>query len=272
MSCQNLRESTLDEISLSPFRSLPRGLASTSAKISASSAAAVQDQQKHGQHVLEQACTDAETMVLHLQKQLSDAESARRKAENQEKAALRSIEVLRRELEQKVRFTAQDRQLQINLLQQTVQRLSIRGDQQAEIAKLSREISKLLRSNAKLRSDLMFAQDRVESLTHELEHASNPVTETPSTSQCHGITPAIFSLLKDPANVQAANDFHRLTARLVERAEAAEVELAVMSHELNERTAANQNSEFLQTKGPDTNIATFRVCENSVDGGNIFCE
>ena len=50
-----------------------------------------------------------------------------------------------------------------------MKRLSGRGELHLEIARLSGENSKLRRSEARLKSDLIFAQDRVNALLQRLE-------------------------------------------------------------------------------------------------------
>lgn len=53
-------------------------------------------------------------------------------------------------------------------LEDTVQKLSNRSEVHGEVARLSGEVSKLRRSGARLQSDLIFCQDRVEALLQEL--------------------------------------------------------------------------------------------------------
>lgn len=216
--------------------------------------------QCYTQHVLQQSCTDAETALAILQQQLMIAEQAQSKAESSEKATLHAMKSLRSDLEQKVRTTAQDGQLRIQLLEETVQRLSTRGDHRAELTKLSTENSKLVRMNAKLTSDLKFAEERVQSMACELAATcERSQAETKCIPESRENSLAIINVLKNPENVEAAKDFHRMTARLVERAEAAELELATVSTELSQLKAGMAQSAISQTKGSNVIAVPSRV-------------
>lgn len=188
------------------------------------------------------------------------AEQAQSKAESSEKATLQSMESLRSDLDHKVRTTAQDGQLRIQLLEETVQRLSTRGDQQAELMKLSIENSKLLRMNAKLKSDLIFAEERAQCKARELAVTCERTrAETTCIADLREGSLAVVNVLKNPENVQAAQDFHRMTARLVERAETAEIELATVSTELSHLKAGMEQSAIAQTKGSHAIAVASRV-------------
>lgn len=214
---------------------------------------------RHDQQVLDQTCTDAETVIASLQQQLMIAEQAHSKAEASRKATARAMELQRCDLEQMVRTTAEDGRLRIKLLEETVQRLSARGDQQAELARLSSETSKLLRINAKLKSDLMFGENRVQTLTNQLAAAAVSVPASSLAPEWHGVSPSFVEVLKNHDNVQATQHFHKIVARLVERAESAEIELATVRTELAQLKATTQQSAAAHTNGSNAKHLVSRV-------------
>lgn len=210
------------------------------------------------QRGLEDACTDAEAEVTRLQQQLVIGECARVQAENDAKSAARSTEALRSNLEQKISMTANDGQLQVQLLEEKIQRLINRGDDQAELTRLSADASKLRQENAQLKSELLLSQERVQKLTlkPEVAHAE---FQDPAVVHAHGVRSAISHKLNQPENGQLAQEFHRITARLVERAETAEMELAARNVDLNMLKADLEKSAVVDIKGPGANVAASRV-------------
>ena len=154
--------------------------------------------------------------IYEVEQQLIEAEKSRAESEKQARSAERALETVREDLEQKLRTTAENGSLRVKLLEETVQRLSCRSQPQAELARLSMEISRLTQSEAKLRSDLMFAEDRTQRVRREVEHV-------------YGFSGGNVCPL-DPSGLPAlageGDRDHALLATMIDRAEKAEIELS----------------------------------------------
>lgn len=171
-------------------------------------------------HTLSQAVDDAELAVAVTQRNLAVAEQSQHAAAQDAQAARHEADKVRSDLEQKVRMATEDGQLRIQLLEETVERLGGRSEANGEVARLSGEVSKLRRSEARLRSDLLFADSRVNKLAQQLDAARH--TETADDAACKRAQ----SILQAHTFSSDSTDKRELCARLVERAEGAELELA----------------------------------------------
>jgi chromosome segregation ATPase len=192
--------------------------------------------------------------ISDVEQQLIEAQKARTESEKQARAAERALETTRENLEQKLRTTAENGSLRVKLLEETVQRLSCRSQPQAELARLSMEISRLSQSEAKLRSDLMFAEDRVQRLRKELEHAEG----LRNSRECSGVTTGAPLF----AGEDSARD-HALLAAMIDRAEKAEIELSKTKQSMDALKEKMGFSAIAQDRGATALMAASRVCSFS---------
>lgn len=161
--------------------------------------------------------------------QLAESQKALAEAQKQLRAAERAMDTMREDLEQKLRTTAENGSSRIKHLEETVQRLSFRSQPQAEVARLSMDVSRLTRSESKLRSDLMFAEDRITRLRSEVERLQDP----------DGHPAGYDSRTGQPCPPpEEQRQDHALLASMIDRAEKAEIELS----------QAKQNIESLKEK------------------------
>jgi hypothetical protein len=181
--------------------------------------------------------------------QLIEANTARAHSEKHARAAERAMETLREELEQKLRTTAENGTLRVKLLEETVQRLSCRSQPQTELARLSMEVSRLCQSEAKLRSDLMFAEDRYKRLRRELEQVEGFAS---GSSLC---APGPDSGVAGGEQIQD----HELLAAMIGRAEKAEIELAGVKQSLDALKETMSFSAGAQERGAGALMAASKV-------------
>jgi hypothetical protein len=174
--------------------------------------------------------------ALHVK--LMSAENARIEAEREVQCMRRAMDIMRSDLEQKIRITAEDGCLRVKFLEETVQRLSKRGMLEMKVAQLSFELSEALRAAARARSDLMFAHDRIEALTRELE-SSHPLSIEHRGQQGVGaqrLGPLDSQIVDRPSAPHAkgggGDDLSELLLQLRSRAEVAEVALGEARSEL----------------------------------------
>lgn len=187
-----------------------------------------------------------------IEKQLIEAQKSSVESEKEARAAERALETTREDLEQRLRTTAENGSLRVKLLEETVQRLSCRSQPQAELARLSMEVSRLSQSEAKLRSDLMFAEDRAQRLRREVENAKGF-----STSQgCSGVAPTRIAFAAEPGT----GSDHELLAAMIDRAEKAEIELSKTTQSLNSLKEEMSFSASAQERGAGALMAASRVC------------
>jgi chromosome segregation ATPase len=232
------------------------------------------------QHVMAQAVEDAELAVSVLQRKLAESEQARCDAQKQVIDVRRSADTLRGNLEQQLRTATQDGHLRIRLLEETIEKLSRRGDQAAEVARLSAEASQLRRSEAHMRSDLTFAQSRSEALAREVEAlsiAASAQEACASKTEADRVRGVIAQTGADSATALAMLsdlDAHRheqasqqeLLAKLVERAEKAEVELGRAHAEVASLKDKLRTSTGVQSRGITavTSASQVRSCSKFV--------
>ncbi|KAK9818004.1 hypothetical protein WJX72_005629 [[Myrmecia] bisecta] len=202
------------------------------------------------------AVEDAEVAVAVMQARLLEAEREKREAQQQLADAREAADTERAQLEQAVRRAREEGSVKIASLEDTVRKLSGRSDLHQELARTGGELSTLRRSEARLKSDLVFANERLEEVQRELsmqrsrlagyeasEHERNIIAEirktvAPDRDPAAQAIPA-FSLADmsgDPAGQPA------LIAKLVERAEAAEINASRFQRELEalQRSAASR--------------------------------
>jgi hypothetical protein len=188
-----------------------------------------------------------------VEKQLIDAQQRCAESEKQARAAERALETMREDLEQKLRTTAENGSLRVKLLEETVQRLSCRSQPQAELARLSMEISRLTQSEAKMRSELMLAEDRAQRLMREVGHA-----EVLGNSRgCSGIVPEAPPMAcKDAAREK------ELLATMIDRAEKAEIELSKTKQAMNALKEKMNFTATAQERGASALMVASRVCNS----------
>jgi hypothetical protein len=200
------------------------------------------------------------TDVAMLQQRLMESESGRAAAQGEKQSLQRAMEMQREDLEQKLRTSAENGSLKVRMLEETVQRLSCRGPAQAELARLSIDVSRLLQSEASLKSDLIFAQDRIRKLRMELEqfqcdHAQNShSTGSHSPRACSGIV-----------QERSGGDDHsdqQLIAEFAERAEKAEIELGKTKQEVEAMKERLSLSASAHAKGAGAIAVASRVRTN----------
>ena len=186
-----------------------------------------------------QALEDAEVAVAALQRKLAAAEEAREGAQREARDVRREAEAMRARLEQQLRTTAQDGALRVRLLEETVEKLGRRGDAAAEVARLSADVSRLQRSEARLRSNVAFAESRADELSREAQAAGDAVAAQDGRAaraaaerirgemrQSGGDEAAAAAVLGEADALEHERRGQReLVAKLAERAERAEVEL-----------------------------------------------
>lgn len=190
-------------------------------------------------HIMARALEDAEVAVAALQRKLAAAEEVRAGAQRDARDVRREADAMKAGLEQQVRAATQDGALRVRLLEETVEKLGRRGDAAAEIARLSVDVSRLQRSEARLRSDLAFAESRAEALMREVAAAGDAtaardgramradaerVRAEMHRSGCDAA--GAVAVLGEADALEHERRGHReLVAKLAERAERAEVEL-----------------------------------------------
>lgn len=188
---------------------------------------------------MQQAVEDAELAIAVLQRKLADAEATAQQRQQEVIAVRKEADIMRGGLEQKVRTATEDSTLRVRLLEETVEKLGSRTEQSSEIARLSSEVSKLQRSEARLRSDLIFAEDRVTALSKELQASEQALSSSDqrrrdddirrihgAVSSMGGDQDAAVALLSETdTRERIRQQQHDVVAKLVERAETAEVEL-----------------------------------------------
>lgn len=190
-------------------------------------------------------CSDTSEVEL----KLIEAEKSRAESEKQARSAERALETVREDLEQRLRTTAENGSLRVKLLEETVQRLSCRSQPQAELARLSMEISRLTQSEAKLRSDLMFAQDRAQRLRREVEH----VWGCDRGEGCSGVPSGLSTIVGE------GDQDHALLATMIDRAEKAEIELSRTKQSLDSLKEKMDFSASAQERGAGALMAASRV-------------
>lgn len=187
--------------------------------------------------------------TYEVEQQLIEAEKSRAESEKQARSAERALETVREDLEQKLRTTAENGSLRVKLLEETVQRLSCRSQPQAELARLSMEISRLTQSEAKLRSDLMFAEDRTQRLRREVEHVDGFSSGNVCPFDPSGL----------PALAGEGDQDHALLATMIDRAEKAEIELSRTKQSLDSLKEKMDFSASAQERGAGALMAASRV-------------
>ena len=214
-------------------------------------------------HMMKQAVEDAELAVAVMQRKLADSERARCAAEKEAADVRRQSDAMRGDLEQKVRTATVDGHLRVKLLEETVERLGNRSDAAAEGARLAAEVSKLQRSEARMRSDLIFAQDRAEALARELETASEAVSQLEAGANADGAYRVRSEVARDSGSAEGAiailgeadaREHDRrgqqdMLAKLVERAEKAEVELGKAQGQVGTLQQQLRSSHGAQARG-----------------------
>jgi chromosome segregation ATPase len=225
------------------------------------------------QHLMKQAVEDSELAIAVLQRKLADSEAACCEAQQEVKAVKHSADVMRGDLEQKVRTATEDGNLRVRLLEETVSKLGNRSDHAAEVARLSSEVSTLQRSKARMQSDLIFAEDRVESLTRELQETTSVLIKHEANQReadvyrIHGaITEAgnnkqsAMALLSESDVRDRERKSHQdMLAKLVERAEKAEVELGSAQSQLGQLQQQLRASRGAQACGTGAILSASKV-------------
>lgn len=188
--------------------------------------------------------------VSDTETQLVESQNALAEAGKQLRAAERAMDTMREDLEQKLRTTAENGSSRIKHLEETVQRLSCRSQPQAEIARLSMEVSRLSRSEAKLRSDIMFAEDRITCLRSDLERMEDP-----------GGHQAGYDVRSGHAGLpsEEQGQDNALLAAMIDRAEKAEIELSKAKQNVESLKEKISFSASAQERGAGALVAASRV-------------
>jgi chromosome segregation ATPase len=222
---------------------------------------------------MKQAVEDAELAIAVMQRKLADSERARCAAEQEAKATRHSADVACSDLEQKVRTATEDGHLRVKLLEETVERLGKRGEAAAEVARLSAEVSQLRLSEARLRSDTIFAQERADALTRELQSATTALSQYEAGASADaayrvrgeaahvgGSVESAAAVLGDADAREAERRSHQdVMEKLVERAEKAEVQLGQAKGEVAALQQQLRTSQGAQARGSSAVVSASKV-------------
>ncbi|DBB14510.1 TPA: hypothetical protein ACH3X3_004792 [Trebouxia sp. C0006] len=194
-----------------------------------------------------QAIQEAELAVAVMQAKLLEAVASQREAARQLHAAQEAFDGERAHLEQQVRRSKEEGSVRIHTLEDTIRKLGNRSDLHQELARLGGEASFLRRTEARLKSNLGFAEDRSSELQREVtilrqqvasyeasEHEAQLLEEVQrSVSRESSAGGTIAAKMKGISNeLSSEGSQPHIVARLVERAEASEVQLAQAQQEL----------------------------------------
>ncbi|KAL0020086.1 hypothetical protein WJX79_009298 [Trebouxia sp. C0005] len=194
-----------------------------------------------------QAIQEAELAVAIMQAKLLEAVARQREAARQLQAAHEACDGERAHLEQQVRRGKEEGSVRIQTLEDTIRKLGNRSDLHQELARLGGEASFLRRTEARLKSNLGFAEDRSSELQREVtilrqqvasyeasEHETQLLEEVQrSVSRESSAGGTIAAKMKGISHeLSSEGSKPHIVAHLVERAEASEVQLAQAQQEL----------------------------------------
>ncbi|DBA92530.1 TPA: hypothetical protein ACH3X1_002761 [Trebouxia sp. C0004] len=194
-----------------------------------------------------QAIQEADLAVAVMQAKLLEAVASQREAARQLQAAQEAFDGERAHLEQQVRRSKEEGSVRIQTLEDTIRKLGNRSDLHQELARLGGEASFLRRTEARLKSNLGFAEDRSSELQREVtilrqqvasyeasEHEAQLLEEVQrSVSRESSAGGTIVAKMKGITHeLSSEGSQPHVVARLVERAEASEVQLAQAQQEL----------------------------------------
>eukprot|EP00891_Asterochloris_glomerata_P000304 jgi/Astpho2/304/Aster-02189 len=190
-----------------------------------------------------QAVEEVEIALAVMQAKLLEADAARREALKQLQDARSAADGERAQYEQQVRRAREEGSARITALEEVVKKLSNRSDLHEEIARLGGEVTFLRRSEARLKSDLGFAEQRVADLQRDhsalrqqlggyeaTEHEARLMEDVRRTVSA-GVGPGGVRV-RAPLPDLTTESQHHVVASLVERAEAAEVQTRQLQSEL----------------------------------------
>eukprot|EP00854_Cymbomonas_tetramitiformis_P000707 gene707-1166_t len=197
--------------------------------------------------VLQQHADNAEAAMAAMRVQLAEAQRAVREAERRAREVAEAAETEAARLGQKLRMVREDGAVKMRSLEDTVRALSTRGGLHAEVAQLGAEVGALRRSEARLRSEVQFTEERLGRALQELAEAKAAVGSAPidpplapgkvtarailAAATPHGPSAAVMaSAGLPPSTGEGGQD--RLVASMAARAEAAEAEAAKLKASL----------------------------------------
>ncbi|GMH42030.1 hypothetical protein BSKO_09949 [Bryopsis sp. KO-2023] len=196
------------------------------------------------ERLLRQAVEDAELAMAVLQTKLLESESHRRESEKMLEDVKQEASDEKAELQAQITRGKEDGAVRIQSLEETVKKMGSRSDLHMEVGRLSGDNSLLRRSEARLKSELAFAEDRINSLkdivddfrarvsryeAQEAEraiHALSGQSWQPSSPSSMDVLSELEVMDRDRRQNQ------QVISRLVERAERAEVEAGHLKTEL----------------------------------------
>ncbi|KAL3148684.1 hypothetical protein ABBQ38_014099 [Trebouxia sp. C0009 RCD-2024] len=194
-----------------------------------------------------QAIQEAELAVAVMQAKLLEAVAGQREATRQLQEAQQTSDSERAHLEQLVRRSKEEGSVRIQTLEETIRKLGNRSDLHQELARLAGEASFLRRTEARLKSNLGFAEDKTNELQREVTILRQQVASYEASEHEAQLLEVVQRSVASESSAGGSiaakmNEFSRelsnegsqphIVARLVERAEASEVQLAQVQQEL----------------------------------------
>jgi chromosome segregation ATPase len=213
---------------------------------------------------LERALLDADAASAALRHRMAELQKAAHDSARRADAAQQAAEDSQRKGRHDLEAAQQDANLRVKLLEETVHRLGSSDEQSADIVWLSSQLSSVQRSEARMRTDLVFAEQRVLALSSELDDArakqlaSPPVAE--DSSEVQDLLPGVYALQDAAVRAEEQRKQHdQLVSSLAERAEKAEVELGQAQAELTKLQVQLKRSRGAQAQGSNAIVSASKV-------------